>query len=911
MKQSILSSILTSVLLAAAALPASAELAGVWNYYPAFDIYSGVRIGSQTTRASNNVAKIIEGERYIYFLIEGSLYNSDSGSKYARHPYFFPGRLDKSAANPVVEPLAAHISVSGEDVAAMEYCASGRYAAIAYSNGKIDIIHDAGKVAVNADATKNTRPGSNAVNSLSFTADGNRIFAATDFGYIEIDAASGETLDMKILNLPLNFANRIGNRVVLANDTVLYTLDPAITLPKTEDLKVVKVSGDAASTLVNSSSKSLQAVYEIMPVSNSENSFFYAGPDTSANFGFSINVVTLDGDDSCRIFTLANENIASYRNQLAIQDNMVLRHPFEGLLTPWRDGFTFASASYIYKMNAGLGDPADAESYKAAAVVKYKKDTTANPDGIKGNRQYKRHATYDGENYVFFAPYEGFVRSALSGEGNATAWTDGETYRLNSNAARIPRYISYSPEVGIILHNAGYDPYDYSFEEDMSSGLCSFRDGVWTDYHIYDRAGWALNHVIRSKGAVVDPVDPKYIFEVTPFNGLLRTNLTDLTDLLHLSHTADQHNKSLYFVDVFGNTESFWQKATFAIPTFDGDNTLWTIHKTPNETHRMEFRYWTAEDRAACRKPADYSAHAMKVLPVEGVEFEATARLYAMKQEKNRGLLIFVTDNNWPGTLCGVAYDHNGTPEDTSDDRMVKLKSFVTEKGEAITDVTWPGVAFEDPYDGAILLGDPYGIIVTDREKLFNGGKPVGEILAPKVVDNAGFPNEIIGLGGLHGGVYDIAADAAGRKWIATENDGLYCLSADRSEVLAHFNSSNSPVGDNIVGVCYNPERNSMWIGTFKGAYEFMAEGNEGGDMAVAHKVMPYSVHPDYQGHVLFRGLADGRKYRIVNPEGEFVAEIESRQGRAQWHPAGAAPGIYRLAAGDEYVEGYEVIVNK
>lgn len=220
--------LLSSLLILAAALPAAANISGTWKIHPSLDIYSAAITSNNTSRSTNNVAYMAEGERFNHMLIAGWLYNSSSDSQFINTPHYTPARLDKAAANPAVRPLAYDFNLSGTDVEALDYALHADYAVVAYSNSAIDIIHDDGRFLSNLDLTRADLPGTSTPNAISFSKDEKTFFVSLPFGFLEIDPESGETLNLVNLKKNVDFANRVGNYYVLSIDGELNILDASL-----------------------------------------------------------------------------------------------------------------------------------------------------------------------------------------------------------------------------------------------------------------------------------------------------------------------------------------------------------------------------------------------------------------------------------------------------------------------------------------------------------------------------------------------------------------------------------------------------------------------------------------------------------------------------------------------------------
>ncbi len=148
-----------------------------------------------------------------------------------------------------------------------------------------------------------------------------------------------------------------------------------------------------------------------------------------------------------------------------------------------------------------------------------------------------------------------------------------------------------------------------------------------------------------------------------------------------------------------------------------------------------------------------------------------------------------------------------------------------------------------------------------------------------------------------------IVIDGAGRKWIGTQNDGIYLISEDCMEQLQHFTEENSKLLSNsITSMALNPTTGELFIGTeeglcsyITGATEAVEEMNK--DVTYAY---PNPVTPDYTGPITIVGLTYNADVKIVTSSGILVAQGRSNGGTFQWNGCDTrgrrvASGVYMV----------------
>lgn len=129
-----------------------------------------------------------------------------------------------------------------------------------------------------------------------------------------------------------------------------------------------------------------------------------------------------------------------------------------------------------------------------------------------------------------------------------------------------------------------------------------------------------------------------------------------------------------------------------------------------------------------------------------------------------------------------------------------------------------------------------------------------------------------------------IVVDGANRKWLGTQNSGLYLVSADGTEQLAHFTAANSPLpSDNITCLAIDGTTGEVFIGTDQGIVSYRSDATEGSKTADCTTVFPNPVRETFTGPVAITGLVRGSDVRITDVAGNLVFHTTSLGGQAIW----------------------------
>ena len=153
--------------------------------------------------------------------------------------------------------------------------------------------------------------------------------------------------------------------------------------------------------------------------------------------------------------------------------------------------------------------------------------------------------------------------------------------------------------------------------------------------------------------------------------------------------------------------------------------------------------------------------------------------------------------------------------EDLSLNQYRTFESFLDHDNKYYSTYGWVYIKADN--NGIIWIGTVSGVISFDPREAFNSDFRINR---NKVTIDEGAPVSEILLEGTQ--VNCIDCDAQNRKWIATNTAGLYLVSADGSEIIKHFNKSNSVLPtDQIYSVCCNRATNSVLVVTPGGVLEY------------------------------------------------------------------------------------------
>lgn len=210
--------------------------------------------------------------------------------------------------------------------------------------------------------------------------------------------------------------------------------------------------------------------------------------------------------------------------------------------------------------------------------------------------------------------------------------------------------------------------------------------------------------------------------------------------------------------------------------------------------------------------------------------------------------------------------------EDTSDDRY---RSFSESNSELPTNTV---LSMASDLNGDVWVGTTDGVVTFDCG---------GSVFQPDVCRGS---RRIVTIDGIPAflleteAVSAIAVDGGNRKWFGTSN-GLFVLSPDGTEQIAHFTTSNSPLPANLIqSLVIDQQSGEVFIGTSEGIVSYQGEAIQGSVVnSVNITVFPNPVRPDYEGPIAIRGLARDADVKITDVHGNLVYETIALGGQAIW----------------------------
>ncbi|MCD7721183.1 MAG: regulator [Prevotellaceae bacterium] len=400
------------------------------------------------------------------------------------------------------------------------------------------------------------------------------------------------------------------------------------------------------------------------------------------------------------------------------------------------------------------------------------------------------------------------------------------------------------------------------------------QDGTWTNFDEETPAQlYPDTHHYNTTDLVEDPLDPTHHYASPYRSGLYEYRDAQFVTLYnHLNSPLQPMN------DYTGQSKQNYVSAVCL--TYDTEGNLWMANQNTDTIVRL----LTPEGKWLSLYYPDIAATPncdQYLFTTSGVNFLVCRRM------DNRGFFAFTT---------------GGTLTTTSDDQHQLRSTLTNEDGTSYTPDQF--YCLEEDLDGRVWCGTNLGLfVIDDPTQYFQSDFRFNQIKINRD-DGSGLADYL--LSGV--AVSCIAVDAANRKWIGTSSNGLYLVSADGTEMLQHFQASDSPLlSDNIQCLALNPSDGMLMIGTDAGLCSYMSDAEPAREELSKDNVLAYPnpVTPGYSGVVTIDGLSANSEVKILTSTGQLVARVYSNGGRATWRPVATsgkplASGVYNVVASDE-----------
>lgn len=371
-------------------------------------------------------------------------------------------------------------------------------------------------------------------------------------------------------------------------------------------------------------------------------------------------------------------------------------------------------------------------------------------------------------------------------------------------------------------------------------GLYSYNGTSWTNTKGNFPSVVNLDTVTNINNVLVDPNNSKRIYAATGLVGIIEFNDGVPTTLYN--HT----NSSLQRLSFPGYTP-IWTSGL----AFDGVSNLWIGN--------------SGVPLSVSVKKNDGTWQALDFSPIIGNTPEIGH------------ILVDRNDQKWIVLARGGGLlVYNGTASVSPNSSNAKKLTTAAGNGALPSNYV---VSMAEDLDGEIWVGTDKGITVFySPESVFSGDNFDSQQI---LIEQDGHVQILLETELIQ----SIAVDGANRKWIATQNSGVFLMSADGTQEIHHFDISNSPLFSNDVkSIAINHQTGVVYFGTTKGIIAYRGTATGSGEFFTDVYSFPNPVKPTYDGPIAIKGLVNNTIVKITDISGSLVYETLSEGGQAIWN---------------------------
>jgi hypothetical protein len=399
-----------------------------------------------------------------------------------------------------------------------------------------------------------------------------------------------------------------------------------------------------------------------------------------------------------------------------------------------------------------------------------------------------------------------------------------------------------------------------------------YENGEWTNFTELETTGrFAKVEPVNTTDLVQDPLDNTH-----HFSSLYRSGLCEYKDgkFVELYNAINSPLRS--GLKTAHTMREFYRQVFCSALSYDTEGNLWMAQSMLDTTFYV-------------RKPDG------KWLELYYENFRQTSLIDKILHHSSGIKLVSSRRLEKRGIFC---IDMKGT-ERTTDDKTRLLQDFVNQDNTPYL----PDQFFclcED-LDGMVWVGTSAGLfVIEDVTKVFDKDFYFTQIKINRN-DGSGLADYLFN----DVAISCIAIDAANRKWIGTQANGAYLISADGQEMLHHFTTEDSPLlSNNVQSIAVHPGTGEVAFGTDKGICTFISDATTPEEELEKSNVVvfPNPVTPDYNGPIAIRGLVEDSEVKIISTGGQLVWNGTSSGGTCTWNGVAnngkpVASGIYHVVA--------------
>lgn len=341
------------------------------------------------------------------------------------------------------------------------------------------------------------------------------------------------------------------------------------------------------------------------------------------------------------------------------------------------------------------------------------------------------------------------------------------------------------------------------------------------------------------------------------------------------------------------------QYAMHPVTSIDRFGNVWVAQPLENKDNTV---YVLPAAKTKLNEPAKSD---WNIIQIDGISSGHTQRSVFLSTRNSKYDIKIFSDGDFERPV----FFWNSDGDLASHPQQMSYKQLVDQDGVPFS---WTNiVCLAEDLNGTVWMGCTEGVVSFNPAQAFSGDFKINRIKVPR---NDGTNMADYLLDGIQ--VNDVAVDGANRKWIATQSSGLFLVSADGSQIINRFNTTNSPLASNTVyKVCCNPNSNSVYVTTPAGLYEYFSDSTPAESSYDNIYAYPNPVRPDFTGDVTIVGLMDNSLVKIADASGNVIRQLKSTGGMVTWdccdqYGERAQTGVYMVLCSQANGNG-EAVVTK
>lgn len=818
-----------------------------WKMHPAFD---------------NTPVRIVDTEKYTFFQVLQKLYSTQASTY--NEPIAAGLLYDKSDPAKGIFPASEVMNLHAGTIHTCEYSPEGGYLAVLYVDGAVDVVYDNGVVNRNETLKKITLPGWSELGSM--TLAGKEIYVTAGDGYAVIDGVSGQGLAAPSLGMKIDRIGRCGENIILLSEGKIYESTTGKVPRLKTELREIELPGSPKNARM------------LMP--RPDGSFMYVADKVSTGT-HSVNIAwKKDGKWNNRLISDL---------WLPVQPGSgTIGNVFEKNFVRNKAGWSFYTDNSISQLYIDR-DAENGELMTGCFTKKMDSPETVRSISIGGSWDNTGCWTY----------YDRGRFSQGVNKNNDFLIDDSSSLRPNLPATSQATHLAYSERYGTLAVNYGCSWIFQAQSNNLPPLLSAYKGGIWSlPNPAYNKPRSAetnadLNNLYNNNffrfpvsnpnGMSVDPVNGDYVWLSSVFGGLAALNLADpKSDPIHLSAPTDPLAGYPGFHELFEEVTKWRGYNPASEPTFDGEGNLWFAYHyidgvLSSDDSSARLYCWPKANREKVMKSGDASQiegiKMFKIPCTESINTNVKSFATSHPDKKNIVFMYVTSSPRWAARL-----NHGGTLDDPSDDVIEKIEYIEDQHGSRWRIVYWYSM-IEEPTTGLVWLADFENLICFDPAAEVKDGVIKGRVLNIESGERGG---NILSYTTCH----SVALDNENRLWVGTSGRGVFCISADRKKLEAHYTTANSRLPhDDVYGIVWNKDTQSLMISTKEGLCEVWPEGLSNGSFEESISVYPREIKRDFEGNLKVRGISPNTEVTIRDMEGNMVASVVTDStGTAQWN---------------------------